>query len=155
MLLRPPISTRTDTLFPYTTLFRSAWPNGFRNRFPPLLGVREGGIDVEDHATKRKEAVADDLADLELGHAHLKATSLTTTEQGLSLKSHMRLPTRGGKSCSLCRTCAGSGDNRSAIAPKAAKRAVCRRLSGLHNLLRSERRRVGKGVGGTCRSRWE
>src|SRR3546814_10223857 len=24
MILRPPISTRTDTLFPYTTLFRSA-----------------------------------------------------------------------------------------------------------------------------------
>src|SRR3546814_20889115 len=26
MILRPPISTRTDTLFPYTTLFRSASP---------------------------------------------------------------------------------------------------------------------------------
>src|SRR3546814_6963631 len=25
MLRRPPRSTRTDTLFPYTTLFRSAW----------------------------------------------------------------------------------------------------------------------------------
>src|SRR3546814_1559413 len=28
MLRRPPISTRTDTLFPYTTLFRSAAPRG-------------------------------------------------------------------------------------------------------------------------------
>src|SRR3546814_2149662 len=33
MILRPPISTRTDTLFPYTTLFRSRrdllqWPRG-------------------------------------------------------------------------------------------------------------------------------
>src|SRR3546814_2920027 len=26
MIRRPPRSTRTDTLFPYTTLFRSAWP---------------------------------------------------------------------------------------------------------------------------------
>src|SRR3546814_18559782 len=26
MLRRPPRSTRTDTLFPYTTLFRSPWP---------------------------------------------------------------------------------------------------------------------------------
>src|SRR3546814_13761245 len=26
MILRPPISTRTDTLFPYTTLFRSFYP---------------------------------------------------------------------------------------------------------------------------------
>src|SRR3546814_13570814 len=25
MIRRPPISTRTDTLFPYTTLFRSVW----------------------------------------------------------------------------------------------------------------------------------
>src|SRR3546814_1119666 len=25
MILRPPRSTRTDTLFPYTTLFRSVW----------------------------------------------------------------------------------------------------------------------------------
>src|SRR3546814_7502363 len=25
MIRRPPISTRTDTLFPYTTLFRSPW----------------------------------------------------------------------------------------------------------------------------------
>src|SRR3546814_17758164 len=26
MIRRPPRSTRTDTLFPYTTLFRSYWP---------------------------------------------------------------------------------------------------------------------------------
>src|SRR3546814_15294507 len=26
MIRRPPRSTRTDTLFPYTTLFRSPWP---------------------------------------------------------------------------------------------------------------------------------
>src|SRR3546814_4336436 len=28
MIRRPPRSTRTDTLFPYTTLFRSTWPCG-------------------------------------------------------------------------------------------------------------------------------
>src|SRR3546814_17029733 len=28
MIRRPPRSTRTDTLFPYTTLFRSAWQVG-------------------------------------------------------------------------------------------------------------------------------
>src|SRR3546814_9009523 len=28
MIRRPPISTRTDTLFPYTTLFRSSSPQG-------------------------------------------------------------------------------------------------------------------------------
>src|SRR3546814_4612573 len=30
MIRRPPISTRTDTLFPYTTLFRSAKRSGRR-----------------------------------------------------------------------------------------------------------------------------
>src|SRR3546814_4799387 len=42
MIRRPPRSTRTDTLFPYTTLFRSL--------FRPSAGVdresREAGLDV-------------------------------------------------------------------------------------------------------------
>src|SRR3546814_13593580 len=44
MIRRPPRSTRTDTLFPYTTLFRSAdravrgWRAGlFAQRFPRVL----------------------------------------------------------------------------------------------------------------------
>src|SRR3546814_17713431 len=32
MIRRPPRSTRTDTLFPYTTLFRSAWIESFNSR---------------------------------------------------------------------------------------------------------------------------
>src|SRR3546814_4818817 len=32
MIRRPPISTRTDTLFPYTTLFRSYWCRAYRAR---------------------------------------------------------------------------------------------------------------------------
>src|SRR3546814_8875273 len=35
MIRRPPRSTLTDTLFPYTTLFRSAWPSGI-----PLCSLR-------------------------------------------------------------------------------------------------------------------
>src|SRR3546814_3129424 len=31
MIRRPPRSTRTDTLFPYTTLFRSSFANGMQN----------------------------------------------------------------------------------------------------------------------------
>src|SRR3546814_6380667 len=33
MIRRPPRSTRTDTLFPYTTLFRSAWPESSHKPF--------------------------------------------------------------------------------------------------------------------------
>src|SRR3546814_15658636 len=39
MIRRPPRSTRTDTLFPYTTLFRSA----FHRRKPQDLRQRRGG----------------------------------------------------------------------------------------------------------------
>src|SRR3546814_17762351 len=50
MIRRPPRSTRTDTLFPYTTLFRSApagakrWPSSRieqgRQRFPHMITQR-------------------------------------------------------------------------------------------------------------------
>src|SRR3546814_3625968 len=40
MIRRPPRSTRTDTLFPYTTLFRS--------RPDPLFGIGGGGILFRD-----------------------------------------------------------------------------------------------------------
>src|SRR3546814_3371164 len=35
MIRRPPRSTRTDTLFPYTTLFRSPMSSGCSTRIPP------------------------------------------------------------------------------------------------------------------------
>src|SRR3546814_19550537 len=38
MLLRPPRSTRTDTLFPYTTLFRSHHPHILKEKLP-LIGL--------------------------------------------------------------------------------------------------------------------
>src|SRR3546814_15118171 len=47
MIRRPPISTRTDTLFPYTTLFRSkvnAWP------------LDEGLIDYVDDGSYGRES---------------------------------------------------------------------------------------------------
>src|SRR3546814_12085454 len=51
MRLRPPRSTRTDTLFPYTTLFRSGFGESSRSnandRFPRApLGRIEGGDGV-------------------------------------------------------------------------------------------------------------
>src|SRR3546814_7235590 len=46
MIRRPPRSTRTDTLFPYTTLFRSRGPRGGGRRRPgrsvrAIVGARE------------------------------------------------------------------------------------------------------------------
>src|SRR3546814_4686292 len=48
MLRRPPRSTRTDTLFPYTTLFRSlrSWP-----RPQPRHGtLDQGEVKMDDHS---------------------------------------------------------------------------------------------------------
>src|SRR3546814_6260392 len=38
MIRRPPRSTRTDTLFPYTTLFRSDYPQWYRQHGGSVLG---------------------------------------------------------------------------------------------------------------------
>src|SRR3546814_15077869 len=45
MIRRPPRSTRTDTLFPYTTLFRS-----YRGEVPKAFGTLEEGFDVSGEA---------------------------------------------------------------------------------------------------------
>src|SRR3546814_2126385 len=42
MFRRPPRSTRTDTLFPYTTLFRSGPEYGSLSSFSPAKAVSEG-----------------------------------------------------------------------------------------------------------------
>src|SRR3546814_17436300 len=39
MIRRPPRSTRSDTLFPYTTLFRSAYAERFRDLGAPRVSV--------------------------------------------------------------------------------------------------------------------
>src|SRR3546814_17142974 len=50
MIRRPPRSTRTDTLFPYTTLFRSGFP---------VLAAIERYIDLFDTAAARPGKAAD------------------------------------------------------------------------------------------------
>src|SRR3546814_13717987 len=45
MIRRPPRSTRTDTLFPYTTLFRSVVPVGDKDEGTPVRGRAEAGDD--------------------------------------------------------------------------------------------------------------
>src|SRR3546814_13194146 len=65
MLRRPPRSTRTDTLFPYTTLFRSVLLRArFSIRFAKLE-IKSGAVatdtEIEAHVDTRfeSEAVAD------------------------------------------------------------------------------------------------
>src|SRR3546814_13236400 len=60
---RPPRSTRTDTLFPYTTLFRSKLP--IREARPAAPGT---GLAATDDPPRAQPAVAGDL-DLPAGVA--------------------------------------------------------------------------------------
>src|SRR3546814_13499348 len=53
MIRRPPRSTRTDTLFPYTTLFRSASPTLLNAR--PLRSIRDLTDHVILHADEGRE----------------------------------------------------------------------------------------------------
>src|SRR3546814_503325 len=58
MIRRPPISTRTDTLFPYTTLFRSFFVENQRRRNNPLgleTAARERPLPRHDNATVRRD----------------------------------------------------------------------------------------------------
>src|SRR3546814_1874217 len=48
MIRRPPRSTRTDTLFPYTTLFRSGEESGCESREAPRLVAAGRGFDLDD-----------------------------------------------------------------------------------------------------------
>src|SRR3546814_19204904 len=71
MIRRPPRSTRTDTLFPYTTLFRSslAEARGPRERAHHAdhlgaLVVDGGGVEIADLAVARSEEHTSELQSL-------------------------------------------------------------------------------------------
>src|SRR3546814_4578261 len=111
MIRRPPRSTRTDTLFPYTTLFRSAaaargssqsvprWPGAGRfvvgrQRWqagdPPMSTV-EQYLDAATRAnTERAYAGATRHFEVDWG-GHLPATADRSEEQPSELQSLMRI----------------------------------------------------------------
>src|SRR3546814_11638237 len=101
MIRRPPISTRTDTLFPYTTLFRSilglhGYPNGGHVRLPVL---QETGLSerICQGAIGRVRLVLEDGLDHpELGQRgeHCLATSRCTADADRQLE-HVVLVSAG------------------------------------------------------------
>src|SRR3546814_106669 len=81
MIRRPPRSTRTDTLFPYTTLFRSVPLPDFAKKFVPAemsitqrdswdLKKRTGQLEVEVRGVPIKIAATMRLADEGKGSAN-------------------------------------------------------------------------------------
>src|SRR3546814_3069545 len=67
MIRRPPRSTRTDTLFPYTTLFRSLFPVASPTLLNarPLRSVRELADHVILHADNGRERSEEHTSELQ------------------------------------------------------------------------------------------
>src|SRR3546814_7507418 len=93
MIRRPPRSTRTDTLFPYTTLFRS-WRSEmrFRTRKAGVLQVRRDGDD-EGYRMKLPayRAEAKPLPDIARAMGGDVVETLRSEEHTSELQSLMRI----------------------------------------------------------------
>src|SRR3546814_3692006 len=87
MIRRPPRSTRTDTLFPYTTLFRARGENLVLYRLgQPLRAVIGGGSGLRDDDGHRLASVVclvgcqqiagHAVGEIEIGRAHVELQSL-------------------------------------------------------------------------------
>src|SRR3546814_18375367 len=70
MIRRPPRSTRTDTLFPYTTLFRSADLDGFADSLSQM---------VNDGTLRSTPTVSDESVLGAISRAGLSADSFAAT----------------------------------------------------------------------------
>src|SRR3546814_4618864 len=90
MIRRPPRSTRTDTLFPYTTLFRSGRAAGFGEHLGDRRGQRGlAMVDVTDGADVAVRLVP---LKLSLSHFILPSNQISRSEEHTSeLQSLMRI----------------------------------------------------------------
>src|SRR3546814_2044068 len=88
MIRRPPRSTRTDTLFPYTTLFRSG--EGERDEGVPAVGV---GRDERGGGRQRRPETEDEHgAARTVPEAHQPVVKVLRSEEHTSeLQSLMRI----------------------------------------------------------------
>src|SRR3546814_16213354 len=134
MIRRPPRSTRTDTLFPYTTLFRSCRSRADWDKQLPSL--RDRGADRFQRGGCR---------------AVLPVPPDRRPARRVAHADHHRRRLAGARFPAVRRTAARMADD--------AQEEECeRRLRDTkprrHRNVRSEERRVGKEWVSTCRSRW-
>src|SRR3546814_13267065 len=146
MIRRPPRSTRPDTLFPYTTLFRSSWP------------VTEHYKSARSYASPEgREACTNEL--IEKGRLDGRVTRFRKadgTEFWGAVSS--RLANIGGRTYSIGTVV----DPTEQMAKEAELREARETLQDAVESLtegfalydRSEERRVGKECVSTCGSRW-
>src|SRR3546814_6101909 len=82
MIRRPPRSTRTDTLFPYTTLFRSD---------AALTQASEQRLGVADALSAAKQKVVDARTALDSARTDRQAAQRRSEEHTSELQSLMRI----------------------------------------------------------------
>src|SRR3546814_2432256 len=105
MIRRPPRSTRTDTLFPYTTLFRSSRPRGGRTRrgrrrgaggrraapgWPSSRWCRAGGRS-EEHTSELQSLMRISYAVFCLKKKKKEKHYTTRTKHNLMLSKHKQV----------------------------------------------------------------
>src|SRR3546814_4358174 len=103
MIRRPPRSTRTDTLFPYTTLFRSTstrctappcacWPGGQRRmRHPTNTKNRRGSAaapEPPDHDTRSEEHTSELQSLMRISYAVFCLKKKTNTNKHIRIRLH-------------------------------------------------------------------
>src|SRR3546814_14763822 len=136
MIRRPPISTRTDTLFPYTTLFRSDRP--------------DGETDEVQRFRSLENSVAAYMRNLntKTSYREFRDRRAALRDQGSPLDSYQlagqlqRYSVRGPDYIRTIRSIMRSNALDTFDEAKLADEP------------RSEERRVGKGCVSPCRSRW-
>src|SRR3546814_6083265 len=95
MIRRPPRSTRTDTLFPYTTLFRSRWTGYARDGHGGNIGLKSR--ELSDYQVSILEVcgsglTVDEIIRVEaLWKAKLQSREWRSEEHTSELQSLMRI----------------------------------------------------------------
>src|SRR3546814_10510468 len=156
MIRRPPRSTRTDTLFPYTTLFRSKGPSS-ASEAAPIFGnlslrtiirkFRDFGVDLMNQmlfcSQERKEIkMAEAVLDLTPILDRLAATSRRPRYAMMVIKLLSEAADHRGQAGPFVTRGGETLPVRLWLGETLARMAV-----------RSEERRVGKECVSTCRSR--
>src|SRR3546814_1367015 len=95
MIRRPPGSTRTDTLFPYTTLFRSVLGGEIFDGLVVEQGIDGAGdglvVDLVHLAAKLGPPVGDDTSEGDVDNDHQKRGDDRSEEHTSELQSLMRI----------------------------------------------------------------
>src|SRR3546814_15976548 len=130
MIRRPPKSTRTDTLVPYTTLFRSA-----ADRIEHHVGASAGSDRLHPLADVLAAVVHQMIGAVRPGHRQLVGTARSGDHRGTE-----RL--------------AGLHRREADATGRAMYQQHLARLPIVVPAQRSEERRVGNECVSTCRSRW-